>query len=56
MTIDDYRAMLKKLLSLLEEDAIDIEGVFQGEVLDGYRKVLYSENSQLQQMIQKTYY
>ncbi len=56
MSIEDYRAQLRMLLSLLEEDANEVGQTFEGEILSGYRLALQEEIDHLQQMIKKTYY
>lgn len=56
MPMEEYRAQLKILLSMLEEDADEVGQAFEGEILSGYRLTMQKEIDHLQQMIKKTYF
>ena len=52
----EYRYHLNRLLTLLEEDAYEIERSFQGELLEKYRRIVVQEQDKLKEEIRKTFY
>ena len=51
----DYRNRLLRLMSLLDEDAYEIDGALRGELLEKYRKIIETEKERVYQEIKATY-